>query len=75
MRSLLTEEERNPKKKEPRICRCFAPPPGTSFVKNGLYRWDYGIDCLCVYDEDGKPWFEGEIMFAARFQIISGKLY
>ena len=57
----------------PKICRCIAPVPDLPFVKNGIYRWEYGIDNIFVYHESGATWHDSEIMFTARFQILSGK--
>lgn len=59
---------------EERICRCFAPPPGSGFEKGKLYRWGYIIDGMVAYHESGETWSDGEIMFASRFQILSGKV-
>lgn len=59
--------------KEKKICRCFAPPMGTPFEKDGIYRWDYGIDCIIVFHGCGTSWCGSEIEFAARFQRLNGE--
>lgn len=56
-----------------KICRCFAPPEGTLFEKEGLYRWEYIIDGFVAYHESGARWSAGDIEFYRHFQIISGK--
>lgn len=74
VKSLLSDEKREQRNlPEPRLCRCFAPPLGMPFEKGGLYSWEYGIDCIFAYHESGFVWRDGEIQFAARFQILRGK--
>ena len=56
-----------------RLCRCFAPPEGTLFEKEGLYQWSYIRDGYLVYHESGASWSAGELEFYCHFQILSGK--
>lgn len=56
-----------------KTCRCIAPPSGTLFEKEGLYKWDYIIDGYVAYHEYGEKWCAGDIEFYQHFQIISGK--
>ena len=56
-----------------KICKCFNPPEGTLFVKEGLYRWEYIIDGYVAYHNSGESWTAGTIEFYQHFQILSGK--
>lgn len=56
-----------------KICKCIDPPKDTPFEKEAVYRWDYGIDCICAYHESGMRWSATEIKFLWHFQILTGK--
>ena len=60
-------------KRQPRICRCVAPPMGSLFDKDGIYRWDYGLNCIIVFQGHGSPWCGSEDEFAKRFRRLRRK--
>lgn len=58
---------------KPKICKCIDPPKNTPFEKDGVYRWEYGIDCYFACHESGARWSAAEIGFLMHFQILTGK--